>query len=101
MLAPQISVEPEIKYYDLQKSTFKTFGKDDYNKLNARVVAKLSEKVEKSDLKSMACKELEITLNNLQIVGKEPFYPTLQGKPTQQLVIMQMWPLATCLMQRL
>ena len=73
----------------MQKSTFKTFGKDDYNKLNARVVAKLSEKVEKSDLKSMACKELEITLNNLQIVGKEPFYPTLQGVITLGLEMVQ------------
>jgi hypothetical protein len=71
MPAPQISVEPEIKYYDLQESTFNTFGTDDYNKLNARAVAKLKEKVEKSDLKSMARKELESTLNDLQIVGKE------------------------------
>ena len=30
--APQISIEPEIKYYDLQESTFNTFDKDDYNK---------------------------------------------------------------------
>jgi hypothetical protein len=71
MPAPQISVEPEIKYYDLQESTFNAFGTDDYNKLNARAVAKLKEKVEKSDLKSMARKELESTLNDLQIVGKE------------------------------
>lgn len=71
MPAPQISVEPEIKYYDLQESTFNTFNTEDYNKLNARAVAKLKEKVEKSDLKSMARKELESILNDLQVLGKE------------------------------
>jgi hypothetical protein len=71
MPAPQISVEPEIKYYDLQESTFNSFETADYNKMNARAVAKLKEKVEKSGLKEMARKELETTLNDIQIVGKE------------------------------
>jgi hypothetical protein len=71
MPAPQISVEPEIKYYDLQESTFNTFGTADYNKLNSSAVAKLKEKVNASEMKSMARKELETTLNDLQIVGKE------------------------------
>jgi len=71
MPAPEISVEPEIKYYDLQESTFNTFNKDDYNKLNSRAVERLKEKVNKSDLKKMARQELETTLNDLQIVGKE------------------------------
>ena len=71
MPAPQISIEPEIKYYDLQESSFNSFDKDDYNKLNGRAIAKLKEKVNKSDLKKMARNELETTLNDLQIVGKE------------------------------
>jgi hypothetical protein len=71
MPAPQISVEPEIKYYDLQESSFNTFSTDDYNKLNSRAIVKLKEKVNKSNLKKMARKELETTLNDLQIVGKE------------------------------
>ena len=71
MPAPHISVEPEIKYYDLQESTFNTFSTSDYNKLNSSAVAKLKEKVNASDMKNMARKELETTLNDLQIVGKE------------------------------
>jgi len=71
MPAPQISIEPEIKYYDLQESSFNSFDKDDYNKLNGRAIAKLKKKVNKSDLKKMARSELETTLNDLQIVGKE------------------------------
>lgn len=71
MPAPQISIEPEIKYYDLQESSFNSFSTDDYNKLNKRAVSKLREKIDKSDLKKMARTELETTLNDLQIVGKE------------------------------
>lgn len=71
MPAPQVSIEPEIKYYDLQESSFNTFDKDDYNKLNSRAISKLREKIDKSDLKKMARAELETTLNDLQIVGKE------------------------------
>lgn len=71
MPAPQVSIEPEIKYYDLQESSFNSFSTDDYNKLNKRAVSKLREKIDKSDLKKMARTELETTLNDLQIVGKE------------------------------
>lgn len=69
--APQVSVEPEIQYFDLQESTFNTFDRDDYNKLNSRAVIKLKEKIEKSDLKQVVREELETTLNDIQIVGKE------------------------------
>lgn len=71
MPAPQVSIEPEINYYDLQESSFNSFSTDDYNKLNKRAVSKLREKIDKSDLKKMARTELETTLNDLQIVGKE------------------------------
>ena len=69
--APEVSVEPEIQYFDLQESTFDTFDKDDYNKLNSRAVIKLNEKIEKSNLKQVAREELETILNDIQIVGKE------------------------------
>lgn len=71
MPAPQVSIEPEIKYYDLQESSFNSFSTEDYNKLNSRAISKLREKIDKSDLKKMARNELETTLNDLQIVGKE------------------------------
>jgi hypothetical protein len=71
MPAPEISIEPEIKYYDLQESTFNSFAIEDYNKMNAQAVSKLKEKVNKSGLKTMARKELETTLNDIQIIGKE------------------------------
>ena len=69
--APIISVEPEIKYFDLTESTFNSFSTTDYNKLNSRAILKLKQKVEKSKLKSIARNELETTLNDIQWVGKE------------------------------
>ena len=69
--APQISIEPEIKYYDLQESSFNTFSTSDYNKLNKRAIVKLKEKVNKSDIKNIAREELATTLNDIQIIGKE------------------------------
>lgn len=69
--APEISVQPEIKYYNLEEHTFNTFEIDDYNKLNAQAVSRLKKKVQKSELVEMARNELETTLNDIQIVGKE------------------------------
>jgi hypothetical protein len=69
--APEISVQPEIKYYNLEEHTFNTFETEDYNKLNKQAISKLKQKVEKSELVPMARNELERTLNDIQIVGKE------------------------------
>ena len=69
--APEITVQPEIKYYNLQEHTFNTFEIDDYNKLNKQAITKLKQKVSKSELVPMARAELERTLNDIQIVGKE------------------------------
>lgn len=69
--APTISIEPEIKYYDIQESTFNAFSKDDYNRLQKTAISKLKDKVKRSAMLDMARDELESTLNDLQIVGKE------------------------------
>jgi MFS superfamily sulfate permease-like transporter len=69
--APEIIIEPEMKYYDLQQSTFNTFSSVDYNKLQSLAKSKLKEKINQSDLTQMARNNLERTLNDLQIIGKE------------------------------
>jgi hypothetical protein len=69
--APELIIEPELKYYDLQQSTFHTFSGADYNKLQKMAIDKLSEKIRQSDLMKMARDQLEVTMNDLQIVGKE------------------------------
>jgi MFS superfamily sulfate permease-like transporter len=69
--APEIIIEPELKYYDLQQSSFNTFSSADYNKLQSLAKSKLKVKVKQSELTQMARNNLESTLNDLQIIGKE------------------------------
>lgn len=69
--SPELIIEPSIKYYDLQESSFNTFSAQDYNKLNNTAVKKLKFEVYKSDLPKQAKKSLQNTLNEMQWVGKE------------------------------
>ena len=68
---PETSIEPIIKYYDLQESTFNTFSAEDYNKLNDMAIKKLKSEIAKSQLYEKAEINLQITLEELQWVGKE------------------------------
>lgn len=68
---PETSIEPNIKYYDLQESTFNSFSPEDYNKLNNLAIKKLKEEIAKSNLYDRAEESLERTLGELQWVGKE------------------------------
>ncbi len=68
---PETTIEPSIKYYDLQESTFNSFSPEDYNKLNNLAIKKLKEEISKSNLYDRAEESLERTLGELQWVGKE------------------------------
>lgn len=67
----EMIIEPSIKYYDLQESTFNTFSAADYSKLNKMAIQKLKVEVKKSDLNTQAKKSLENALQEMQWVGKE------------------------------
>lgn len=68
---PETTIEPTIKYYDLQESTFNTFSASDYNKLNQLAIKKLKEEINKSGLYFTAEKSLQQAIEQLQFVGKE------------------------------
>lgn len=68
---PETSIEPSIKYYDLQESTFNSFNLEDYNRLNGQAIQKLKTEIEKSNLYDKAESNLQKTLEELQWVGKE------------------------------
>lgn len=50
----EIKIYPEIKYYDVEASTFNEFSADDYNKISKIVKENLAKKIEKSTLKTNA-----------------------------------------------
>lgn len=50
----KITVFPDVKYFDLQQSTFNSFSKSELNKINQKSIDKIKETAEISQLKSEA-----------------------------------------------
>ena len=49
-----ITIAPDVKYFDLQQSQFNTFSKNELNKINEKSIEKIKQTVELSNLKSEA-----------------------------------------------
>ncbi|MFP9100041.1 DUF4230 domain-containing protein [Flavobacterium sp. RHBU_24] len=64
----EIKISPDIKFYDVESSTFNEFTGDDYNKINAKVKASLRKKIEKSTLKTNAKNRLLSELSKILIL---------------------------------
>jgi hypothetical protein len=64
----EIKISPEIKYYNIDQSTFNEFTGDDYNKINKIIKANLVQKIDKSTLKSNAKNRLISELSKILIV---------------------------------
>ena len=64
----EIKISPDIKYYNVDQSTFNEFTGDDYNKINKIAKANLAKKIEKSTLKSNAKNRLISELSKILIV---------------------------------
>jgi len=50
----EVVIIPEVKYFDLQQSTFNTFSKEELNSINQKSIKKIQETVEVSKLRSSA-----------------------------------------------
>lgn len=64
----EIKISPDIKFYDVESSTFNEFTGDDYNKINAKVKASLRKKIENSTLKTNAQNRLLSELSKILIL---------------------------------
>lgn len=64
----EISINPNIKYYDVTQDYLNQFEAEDYNKIKARVEKGLREKIEKSSLKSNAKNRLLSELQKIYIL---------------------------------
>ncbi|WP_186434433.1 DUF4230 domain-containing protein [Lutibacter sp. Hel_I_33_5] len=49
-----IVISPDIKYFDLQQSSFNSFTKDELNKINKKSIEKIKETIELTELKTKA-----------------------------------------------
>ena len=64
----EISIYPDIKYYDITQDYLNQFEAEDYNKIKNRIMKSLREKVEKSTLKSNAENRLISELQKIYIL---------------------------------
>lgn len=64
----EIKINPDIKYYNVDQSTFNEFTGEDYNKINKIAKDNLAKKIEKSTLKSNAKNRLVSELSKILIL---------------------------------
>ncbi|SDS45316.1 Protein of unknown function [Polaribacter sp. KT25b] len=50
----EITISPDVKYFDLQQSQFNTFSKTDLNKINQKSIDKIKESIKLTNLKTAA-----------------------------------------------
>ncbi len=61
----EIIISPNVKYFDMQQSTFNTFTKDELNKINQKSILKIKETAEVSALRKNAKKRLIVELSKI------------------------------------
>lgn len=54
MPAEEITISPDVKYFDLQQSQFNTFSKEDLNKINKKSIDKIKQTIKLTNLKTAA-----------------------------------------------
>ncbi|MDR7212485.1 DUF4230 domain-containing protein [Flavobacterium piscis] len=64
----EITINPDIQFYDVEQSKLNPFTGDDYNKINKSVKANLAKKIEKSSLKTNAQNRLITELSKILIL---------------------------------
>jgi hypothetical protein len=50
----EITISPDVKYFDLQQSQFNTFSKEDLNKINKKSIDKIKQTIQLTNLKAAA-----------------------------------------------
>ncbi|MCV9926586.1 DUF4230 domain-containing protein [Flavobacterium sp. LS1R49] len=64
----EITINPDIQYYNVEQSQLNAFTGDDYNKINKSVKESLAKKIEKSSLKANAQNRLISELSKILIL---------------------------------
>lgn len=65
---PEVKINQELQFYDVDQSRFNPFGAEDYNKINQKVKQVIAKKIEKSSLKANAENRLLSELSKILIV---------------------------------
>ena len=65
---PELAINPNIEYYDIEQDYLNQFNAADYNKIKERVEGSLYEKIEKSELRLNAQNRLISELQKIYIL---------------------------------
>ena len=65
---PELKINQDLHFYDVNQSRFNPFNAQDYNKINKKVKTELTKKIEKSSLKSNAKNRLLSELSKILIL---------------------------------
>lgn len=70
--APQLEIQiyPDVKFYDLEQSTFNKFDKDELNKIKNRAVQHIEKSIDKEKLGKEAHAQLIDNLGELYLLAK-------------------------------
>lgn len=82
---PELSINPNIEYYDMQQDYLNQFNASDYNKIKQRVEKSLRKKIEASELQTNAENRLISELQKIYILTNTMGW-TLEynGKPIEE-----------------
>lgn len=65
---PELKISQDLHFYDINHSRFNPFDADDYNKINKKVKAEMTKKIENSSLKENANKQMQSELSKILIL---------------------------------
>lgn len=68
--AEEINITPDLKFYDIQSSTFTSFSSEDLNKVQKDAQDRIREQIEKSDIKGQARVKLVDNLQSIMHVSQ-------------------------------
>jgi len=66
----EVTIIPDIKYYDLKQSSFNSFNKEELNEINRKAVEQIKSHIDLSDIRKKAKERLLEELKNIFILSK-------------------------------
>lgn len=86
----EITINPNIKYYDVTQDYLNQFEAEDYNKIKERIEKGLREKIERSTLKSNATNRLVSELQKIFILTRSMGWSLeYQGQPIESSEVLE------------
>lgn len=79
---PEILIEPDFQYYDIDESVMNTFTKEDYNKIYAQSIDMIRQKIKSSDLEERARQNVVDQIRSMQMVSGNSGWQVVDGTLT-------------------